>query len=429
MPHLTGDRLFSHASRVTGRDVVPRTVGRGSGHPPDPTREEPLIARTAFISTYPPRRCGIATFTHDLSLATGDREIVALHPDGQLLPYLPEVHHRIRRDERSDYARTAQSLGRCVEVVSIQHEFGIWGGRDGAYVLDMVDALSVPVVTTLHTVLREPTVGQRAVLSELVAKSDATVVMSRSAATLLTTAYGVEAHKIDIIPHGVPDLPLVDPATVKAGLGVDGRDVILSFGLLGPSKGLDLALDALPAVVAENPNVCYVIVGATHPELVRVDGEAYRSGLVAQVKALGLGGHVRFVDRFVGRVELIRWLEAADVFVTPYPKLDQIVSGTLSYAMGAGRAIVSTPYTYAAELLADGRGVLVPPGSPEALAGALNDILGDPELRASLGRRAHAYSRRMVWSAVAAEYRALFDRVSRSASVAGPIASLAAVGA
>lgn len=314
-------------------------------------------------------------------------------------------------------------------MVSIQHEFGIWGGPDGGHVLDFVDNLNLPVVTTLHTVLRQPTIGQRAVLSELVARSEATIVMSRSAATLLTTVYGVDGRTLDVIPHGVPDVPLVDPATVKGGLGVDGRDVILSFGLLGPGKGLELALDALPAVVAEHPAAIYVIVGATHPELVASEGEAYRLRLVAQVAALGMGDHVRFVDRFVGRVELIRWLEAADVFVTPYPGLDQIVSGTLSYAMGAGRAIVSTPYTYAAELLANGRGVLVPPGSPAALAAALNDILGDPALRAALGGQAHAYSRRMVWSAVGTEYRRVLNRTGAQEPLPQLTGSLAAVGA
>ena len=395
----------------------------------DQTREEPVIARIAFVSSYPPRRCGIATFTQDLSSATGDREIVALDTGEHHLPYSLEVHHRIRRDEYSDYGRAALVLARCVKAVSIQHEFGIWGGTDGRYVLDFVDALTIPAVTTLHTILREPTADQRAILSELVARSDATVVMSRSAATVLATVYGVDANKLDVVPHGVPDLPLVDPSSVKAGLGVEGLDIVLSFGLLGPGKGLELALDALPAVVAQHPAVCYVIVGATHPELVRLEGEAYRSRLEGQVDALGMRDHVRFVDRFVGRVELTRWLEAADVFVTPYPKLDQIVSGTLSYAMGAGRAIVSTPYTYAAELLADGRGVLVEPGSPESLAIALNDILGDPELRSALGRRAHAYSRRMVWSAVGDAYRAVFDRVTGSASTSRASATLAAVGA
>jgi glycosyltransferase involved in cell wall biosynthesis len=311
--------------------------------------------------------------------------------------------------------------------VSIQHEYGIWGGRDGAHVIDFVRSLRVPAVTTLHTVLRHPTPGQRSVLAELVARSESTVVMSRSAADLLTSAYAVDAGRLDIIPHGVPDLPLVDPESVKSGLGLAGRDVILSFGLLGPGKGFDLALDALPAVVAAHPSACYVIVGATHPDLIRTEGEAYRDGLLAHVQRLGLGDHVRFVDRFVGRVELTRWLEAADVFITPYPKLDQIVSGTLSYAMGAGRAIVSTPYVYAAELLADGRGILIPPDSASALADALVNVLGDPARRAEIGRRAYLHSRSMVWSAVGTEYRRLLGRVAANAFRPEPSRALAAV--
>lgn len=295
--------------------------------------------------------------------------------------------------------------------------------------IDFVRSLRVPAVTTLHTVLQDPSAGQRAVLSELVALSDATVVMSRSAASLLRTAYGVDAGRLDVVPHGVPDLPLVDPETVKAGLGLDGRDVILSFGLLGPGKGYELALGALPEIVAAHPNVCYVVVGATHPDLLRTEGEAYRQRLVDQVHRLGMEGHVRFVDRFVGRVELTRWLEAADVFVTPYPKLDQIVSGTLSYAMGAGRAIVSTPYTYASELLANGRGVLVPPGSAAALASALNEVLGDRSLRLSLGRRAYDYSRRMVWSAVGDEYERILRRVTTKVSPPQRVGSLTAINA
>jgi glycosyltransferase involved in cell wall biosynthesis len=221
--------------------------------------------------------------------------------------------------------------------------------------------------------------------------------MSRSAASRLATAYGVDARRLDIIPHGVPNLPLVEPETVKASLGVAGRRVILSFGLLGPGKGYELALEALPSVVAKNPTACYVVVGVTHPDLIRV--------------------------------ELTRWLEAADVFVTPYPKLDQIVSGTLSYAMGAGRAIVSSPYTYAAELLADDRGVLVEPRSATALARALNRVLGDDELRASLGRRAYAHSRQMVWPAVGARYRTVFERAVGKVAPPVLVGSLAAMNA
>jgi glycosyltransferase involved in cell wall biosynthesis len=369
------------------------------------------------VSTYPPRRCGIATFTQDLAGATGNREVVALHPPEHVSPYPVEVHHRIRRDDRADYLHTARALDDCVDVVSIQHEYGIWGGEDGAHVIDFVRALHVPTVATLHTVLQHPTPGQRAVLTELVARTDATVVMSRSAASLLTLAYGIDARRLHVIPHGVPDLPLVDPVTVKPGLGVEGRAVILSFGLLGPGKGYELALDALPSVVATHPSALYVIVGATHPDLLRREGEAYRQSLVAEVHKLGMESHVRFIDRFVGRVELTHWLEAADVFVTPYPNLDQIVSGTMSYAMGAGRAIVSTPYAYASELLADGRGILVPPGSPTGLASALNDVLGDHELRAAVGRRAYEHSRRMVWSAVGADYRRLFGQVAADSRI------------
>jgi glycosyltransferase involved in cell wall biosynthesis len=335
-----------------------------------------------------------------------------LHPPGQSAPYPLEVHHRIRRDEHGDYGQVARSVEQCVDVVSIQHEYGIWGGDDGAYVIDFVRSLHVPAVTTLHTVLSDPSDGQRSILTELVARSAATVVMSESAASLLATAYGVDERRLDVIPHGVPNLPPVGPETVKAALGVAGRDVILSFGLLGPGKGYELALEALPAVVAGNPKALYVVVGATHPDLIRAEGEAYRRRLEAQVSALGMQGHVRFVDRFLGRVELTRWLEAADVFVTPYPKLDQIVSGTLSYAMGAGCAIVSTPYTYATELLADGRGLLVEPHSATALSAALDSVLRDDALRTSLGRRAYAHSREMVWPAVGARYQRVFERVA-----------------
>jgi glycosyltransferase involved in cell wall biosynthesis len=286
-------------------------------------------------------------------------------------------------------------------------------------VLDFVRALRVPAVATLHTVLREPTPHQRSVLTELVSIAESTVVMSRSAANLLTSGYDVASRHLQVIPHGVPNVPLVDSASVKPGLGVADRDVILSFGLLGPGKGYELAIEALPAVAAEHPSVQYVILGATHPNLVAREGEAYRQSLVARVASLGMERHVQFIDRYVGRGELIQWLEAADVFVTPYPNLGQIVSGTLSYAMGAGRAVVSTPYTYATELLADGRGVLVAPGSATALADGLNSVLGDAEFRTAIGRRAHAFSRRMIWSAVGAEYGALFASLAQSRQRAG----------
>ena len=378
-----------------------------------------MSVRTAFVSTYPPRRCGIATFTRDLASVAGPNEIVALQAAEQVEPYPPEVHHRIRLDVDADYARVARSLRDCnVDVVSVQHEYGIWGGKDGVRVLDFVRALDIPVVATLHTVLRDPTASQRRILSQLVRGIATTVVMSASAASLLTRVYDIGSSRVEIVPHGVPDLDFVDPNVAKPALGLAGRRVLLSFGLLGPSKGYELVIEALPAIVRDVPDVCYVVLGATHPDLLRREGEAYRRSLVERTNALGMAGHVRLVDRFVSSRELGRWLQAADVFVTPYPNLDQIVSGTLSYAMGAGRPVVSTPYAYATELLADGRGVLVPPGSPGALARAVGGLLEVPGLRAAMSRRAYAYSRPMVWREVGAAYARVFARVARAVPVA-----------
>jgi glycosyltransferase involved in cell wall biosynthesis len=337
---------------------------------------------------------------------------VVLDPPDHDQPYPGEVQVRIRRDVDTDYPRAARALeARGVDVVSIQHEYGIWGGRDGEAVLAFVDALRVPAVTTLHTVLRQPTFHQRRILVELVKASAATIVMSRSAASLLTRAYGVDPGHVDVIPHGVPDLPLVDPATVKPSLGLAGHAVILSFGLLGHGKDYEAVIEAMPEVIAAVPNARYVVLGATHPELLRHEGESYRRSLMELAAARGLGEHVQFVDRYVGRRELSRWLEAADLFVTPYPNLEQIVSGTLAYAMSAGKAIVSTPYAYAAELLGEGRGVLVPPGSPPALAGAFIELLSDPERRAEIGARAYRHSRRMIWSEVGDAYARLLAAV------------------
>lgn len=392
------------------------------------------MTTTAFVSTYPPQRCGIATFTADLASAVGSRCIVALHPPEASIGELAEVRHRIRRDVPADYTAAARWLNRRgVDVVSVQHEYGIWGGADGALVLDFLHALRVPAVATLHTVLATPTSSQRRILVELVDATAATVVMSSSAVNLLTRSYGIDPGHLEVIPHGVPDLPLADPGTVKPRFGVEGRTVILSFGLLGPGKGYESAIAAMPAVVESDPTALYVIVGATHPELVRREGEAYRERLIALATSLGVLDHVRFVGRFVGSEELGAWLMAADIFVTPYPNLDQIVSGTLSYAMGAGKAIVSTPYAYARERLAEGRGRLVTAGSTSALGAAINELAQDPELRDRYGRRAYAYSRRMHWPEVGVAYRRVFDRMSRHASTRGataiPAASAALAGA
>jgi glycosyltransferase involved in cell wall biosynthesis len=382
------------------------------------------------VSTYAPHRCGIATFTDDLSRAVGQREIVALQPADRHGPYPPEVRHIIRREVRDDYVSAARALNACgVDAVSIQHEYGIWGGEDGAYVLDFVRALRVPAVATLHTVLRHPNASQRRILTELIHAADATVVMSQTAASLLAATYGVDSARIEVVAHGVPHLPLVAPDSVKPRLGLQGRAVVLSFGLLGPGKGYESAIAAMPAVLKAVPSALYVILGATHPDLLRREGEAYRRKLQAVAAELGVTEHVKLVDRFVSREELGTWLEAADIFVTPYPNLDQIVSGTLSYAMGAGKAIVSTPYAYACERLAQGRGRLVTSGSTDALADTLVELLRDPALRAAFGQRAYAYSRGMIWPVVGEAYRGVFARAVRPMSaLSAAVPGLAAVG-
>lgn len=375
------------------------------------------MTRIAFVATYPPQLCGIATFTADLAAATGNHAVVAVQPPGPSLPHALGVSHRIRRDVPGDYLRAAAWLDASgSDVVSIQHEYGIWGGADGAHVLDLVRALRTPSVATLHTVLQTPTPSQHHILAQLVGMTEATVVMSDSAARLLTRAYGIDPARIEIVPHGVPDLPLVAPERIKPTLGLEGRTLILSFGLLGPGKGYESVIAAMPALVERVPDALYVIAGATHPDLLRSEGESYRHRLETLAASLGVADSVRFEGRFMDAVELSTWLMAADIFVTPYPNLEQIVSGTLSYAMGAGKAIVSTPYAYARERLAHGRGLLVEPGSTDALTRALVEVALDGELRRALGQRAYAHSRGMRWGEVAEAYHQVFERVSRAAA-------------
>jgi glycosyltransferase involved in cell wall biosynthesis len=383
------------------------------------------VSRIVFASTYPPRSCGIATFTADLGRAIGAREIVALrHPEDQGR-FGPEVHHVVRTDVLADHTRVARSLDTCgVRMVNVQHAYDIWGGEDGTYVLDFLDALTVPAVATLHTVLREPSDAQRRIMRGILDGTQAVVAMSQAAATVLTEEYGADRDRVAIIPHGVPDLPLVSPETAKPAVGQAGRSVLLTFGLLGPSKGCETVIEAMPAIVSAVPDATYVILGATHPELLRTEGERYRRSLETLVAKLHLTRNVLFVDRFVGRLELGNWLEAADVFVTPYPDLDKVVSGTLSYAMAAGKASVSTPYPFASELLAGGRGRIVPAPSPAAMADAIVELLLDPVRRATMSQRAYEHGRTMTWSNVAAQYAQLFARLGTSSTVR-PVAQVA----
>lgn len=327
------------------------------------------------------------------------------------------MHHRIRRDERDDYARTARSLERCADVASIQFADGIWGGEDGESVLDFVRELSLPALATLHSLSSNPTPRQREILLELVDSVRAAVVMCESAAALLRDGYGVDADRVEVIPYGVPDLPIMPSDSIKPSVALDGRNVLLSFGLLAPDKGFELVLDALPAIVAAHPNTTYVIVGATHPDVRLRDGEAYRISLAARAAKLKMTDHVRFVPEFVGRVELARWLQAADVFITPTPDLETMVSGTLTYAMAAGRAIVSTPYPYAVELLADGGGIVTQP-TPKAMATEVKRLLADEPARLAMGALAHERTRDHVWTQVGKAYQALFARVAADTPMA-----------
>ncbi len=386
--------------------------------------------RTAFVGTYPPRQCGIATFTRDLAAAVGRTRPVSPRAVGWARPgpttrpewavsivavdYEPrafpaEVRARIDPERPADYRGVAERLNRAsYDVVSVQHEFGIYGGRDGAHVLDLLEHLEVPTITTLHTVLRHPSDNQRRVLRAVARASSRVVVLSRDAARSLPEVYDVDPAHVRVIPHGVPDLPFVDPETVKPLVGLAGRPVVLSFGLLGPGKGYELAIRGMSSVVGQVPDACYVILGATHPELRRREGETYRRSLEALVRALGLGRQVLFVDAYVDLPTLGRWLQAADVFVTPYPGAEQAVSGTLAYALGTGKALVSTPYAYARELLAEGRGRLVPFGDSAALGAEIGRFLTDHAAREDARRRAYAYGRAMTWRSVGAGYRRLF---------------------
>lgn len=369
----------------------------------------------AIIGNYPPRRCGIATFTHDLRAAL-DRSglrclTVAMRDALGPYDYAPGVvSQELVQEDPDDYIAAAERLnGAGIQAVSLQHEFGIFGGRAGAHVLQLLRRVHAPVVTTLHTVLTHPDADQRRVMDGLIARSHRLVVMAEKGRQILGDTYGVPAGKIALIPHGIPDEPLLPSSAAKASLGVSGRQLLLTFGLLSPNKGIEVMVEALPAIVRAHPDVLYLVVGATHPNLQRREGEHYRESLRTRAAALGVGDNVRFIDRFLELPRLLDYIAAADIYVTPYLSEAQITSGTLAYAVGLGKPVVSTPYWYAQELLGDGRGLLVPFGHVNALADAINRLLGNEMLRAQLQKRACAAGRGMIWPTIAQRYRELLD--------------------
>lgn len=375
------------------------------------------LKRIGFIGNYSPRQCGIATFTTDLceAIATqyGKTTCIALPVNDVEAGYAYPARVRFELTEKDidSYRRAADFLNiNNVDLVCLQHEYGIFGGRAGSHILVLLRELRMPVVTTFHTVLREPDPDQRRVLQEIAALSDRVVVMSQRGAEFLRDIYDVTPDKIDEIPHGIPDVPFVDPSFHKDLFGVEGKTVLLSFGLLSANKGIENVISALPAILAKHPNVVYMVLGATHPHVLRHDGESYRLSLQWLAHEKGVEGHVIFLNRFVSVEELIEFISATDIYITPYLGEAQITSGTLAYTVGAGKAVISTPYWYAEEMLADGRGALVPFRDPAALAEQVIDLLDNDATRHAMRKKAYLFGRSMVWPQVARRYMESFER-------------------
>jgi len=375
------------------------------------------IRRIAVLGNHLPRQCGIATFTSDLSDAIAsagpdlDCFVMAMNDARHQHAYPSRVRFELTDSDAAAYTRAADFLNvNAVDVISVQHEYGIFGGKAGSHLLPLLRALRMPIVTTLHTILAAPNLHQRRVMDEVTALSDRLVVMTEGAATLLHEVHGVDEEKIDVIPHGIPNIPF---AGSKYRLGVEGRPLILTFGLLSPDKGIENVIDALPTILAHYPDVVYIVLGATHPHIIERHGETYRLMLEERAKRLGVDGNVIFHNRFVSQSELSEFLAATDIYITPYVKPEQIASGTLAYALGAGKAVISTPYAYARELLAEGRGILVPWNDPSAIAAEVVSLLDDPEKRMDLRPRAAEHGRGMLWPSVAYSYLRTFERARK----------------
>jgi glycosyltransferase involved in cell wall biosynthesis len=374
-------------------------------------------ARIGFVGDYVPRQCGIATFTHDLCEAiaaqfpTTNCLVGAVNDRSEGYPYPPRVRFEFHEKEIDSYRRAADFLNiNNVEVLCVQHEFGIYGGPAGSHLLALLRDVRMPVVTTLHTVLREPSPEQQSVVSALNECSDRFVVMTERGAAFLRDVYGIRADKIDVIPHGIPDVPFVDPNFFKDQFGVEGKTVLLTFGLLSPNKGIEYAIEALPQILERHPEVVYIVLGATHPNLLAREGETYRLRLERLAEARGVKSSVIFYNRYVTLEELQEFIGAADIYLTPYLNEAQITSGTLSYAFGAGKAVISTPYWHAQELLTEERGTLVPFKQSRPITEAVCDYLTNPMKLHSTRKNAYLIGREMVWPMVGRRYMETFVR-------------------
>ena len=409
---MTQPARLARAVRPPVSSSGPRTSGpRPAAPTPGP---RPLPRRVALIGNFPPRRCGIATFTEDLhrcftALSHGPEvDVFAMVDPGQAYAFPEAVAHTIAQDDPGAYATAARRIREGgYDAVWVQHEFGIFGGPAGAMLLDLVDAVDLPVVTTLHTVLERPNDEQRAVMDALIARSERVVTMAEKGVAILRETYGVPPSRIGRVPHGVPDRPRPtreSKGALKRRLGLPG-ETILTFGLLGPGKGLELMIDALPAILSRRPDARYVVLGATHPHLVAREGEAYREGLARRAEALGVDHALVFLNRYAEFEDMLDHIQAADVYVTPYGNEAQITSGTLAYAVALGVPVVSTPFWHAAELLRDGVGALVPFGDVESLGARIAALLSDDRAREAMAERAWKEGRRSIWPRVAESYR------------------------
>ena len=375
-------------------------------------------SRVAVLGNYLPRQCGIATFTTDLcdaiSAEFGATELLALPVNDaeEGYAYPERVRFELSEGDVSSYRQAADFLNFSnIDLVCLQHESGIFGGAAGGHILELLRRLHMPVVTTLHTVLREPNPDQRMVMNEIASLSDRMIVMSQNSADILQEVFRVPEHKIDLIPHGIPDVPFIDPNFYKDCFGTEGKIVMLTFGLLSPNKGIENVIQALPHILSQNRNVVYMVAGVTHPHIRRREGDQYRLYLQKMAQDLGVAANVIFHNKFVCPQELIDLIGAADIYITPYKHREQVVSGTLARALSAGKAIISTPYLHAVELLANDRGVLVPFDDPKAIAERTLDLLRNETGRHAMRKRAYLHGRSMVWNRVAQEYMKSFERV------------------
>jgi len=383
---------------------------------------EPKI-RAIHVSTYPPRECGIATYTRSLTKAINVlnpyylADIVAIDDSfsgGESKVYPWEVKYRIDQENLTSWLKAADYINQSsADVVVLQHEFGIYGGEQGEYVLPFMDQITKPIVVCFHTVLQEPEAKMVEIVKEISSKAAAIIVIVDAAGKRLVEHFGIDPNKIVTIPHGVPDIPFGPSGPHKKKLGYGSSTIISSFGLFSRSKGYETAIKALPAIIKKNPKVKLLLLGETHPVVLRQEGESYRNSLKRLIKQLGVGDNVEFVNHYLTLEEIISYLRATDVYITPYPNLDQVSSGTLSYAVSAGRPCISTPYVYAKEVLDEGRGLICQPLDSEDLAEQINYLIGNHQAAQEMSKKAYAYGRNMIWPNVALRHLDLFEIVAR----------------